>query len=246
MINSNTIQKLILFSLILVLCACSSNHNIKENGTSLFGGGFSDELILPGFYRMYALSNRGIIITPSAAEKTWRNRAEALCNGEGYKEFMIDSHISSQGKAPIYIHEVGMFFTDEYQGSKSGYIVCNNSKTTVEAAKAYLRNKKEENEKKLAEERKKYLASLEYKNCESEAILNTDASYYLIGKAIYKARKFNDAKLCFEKAISLSTIQAEIDDSYFHIGMMYELGQGLPTNLAKAKVYYDKADMLEN
>jgi len=243
MAYSKQLIQAVLIPCILIFCACSSNHNLKEDGTNLLGGGYSEEMILPGFYKMSALSNRGLIVTQSAAEKTWRKRAEALCNGNGYHEFKVDSRINSSEAMPIHLINVGSFYLNEHQASKTGYFVCINSNVTVSSAKDYLIKQQKEADEKIAQRKREFIASLKYTSCESILPSNSDASYFQIGKELYKARKFNEARICFHKASIASKSKTDRDESNFHLGMIYELGQGVPSDIDQAKIFYAKAGM---
>ena len=66
--------------------ACSSTHDLKRDGQNYFGGGgFIDDEMAPGVYRIKGFSNISPFATPDSAAKTFRLRAEQLC-ATGYEE----------------------------------------------------------------------------------------------------------------------------------------------------------------
>lgn len=73
--------------LVLLLgSACSSTHDLKRNGPNyLGGGGFIDDEMAPGVYRIKGFSNTSLFAAPDSAAKTFRLRAEQLCSA-GYEE----------------------------------------------------------------------------------------------------------------------------------------------------------------
>jgi len=89
------------------------------------------------------------------------------------------------------------------------------------------------------------VADTEIKDCEKVLPKNFNQTYFQIGKTLYETRAFAPAKLCFEKSVQLDEEMAVKHDAYFHLGMMYELGQGIEADNETAKQLYAKAGLLE-
>ncbi|MFC1601981.1 SEL1-like repeat protein [Pseudomonadota bacterium] len=89
------------------------------------------------------------------------------------------------------------------------------------------------------------IAATNLKDCEKALPENFNQTYFRVGKTLYDARAFTPAKLCFEKATTLDKDIAAQHDAYFHLGMMYELGQGIEADNETAKQLYAKAGLLE-
>ena len=116
---------IVLLSLYISGCS-TSYHNINEDGVSLLGGGFIDDKIADGVYRIVAKTNFAPWTNFSAANKTFDRRAKELCVGEFTKFLMVESeydHAPSMGEVGYVISQV------------TGYAHCENSTLTLEQAK---------------------------------------------------------------------------------------------------------------
>lgn len=114
--------------LILLLTACSSTHDLKRDGLSMFGGGFIDEQVGPGLYLVKAFSNISPIPMPDSAANTFRYRAEQLCP-VGYDEVrtLANAYRSSSGATPPPVVT-----------SKIGHIRCTDSPLSLHEARAFV------------------------------------------------------------------------------------------------------------
>lgn len=126
-------RRALLLLLPLLNCACSSTHDLKRDGPNYLGGGggFIDDEMAPGVYRIKGFSNLALFATPDSAAKTFRYRAEKLCPA-GYDEIRssLNSYRSSSGgvtivpdpKNPIPVELPPPVIT-----SKIGFVRCNDS-----------------------------------------------------------------------------------------------------------------------
>jgi len=89
------------------------------------------------------------------------------------------------------------------------------------------------------------MAAVDVKGCEKALPDDFNQTYFRVGKTLYDARAFAPAKLCFEKSTELDEDADDKHDAYFHLGMMYELGQGIDADDEAAKQLYAKAGLLE-
>lgn len=119
---------------LLLNCACSSTHDLKRDGPNyLGGGGFIDDEMAPGVYRIKGFSNTSPFATPDSAAKTFRLQAEQLCPA-GYDEVrsVANSYRSSSGGVtvapdPIKNPAVAVAVPPPVITSKIGFIRCNDS-----------------------------------------------------------------------------------------------------------------------
>lgn len=120
---------------LLLTSACSSTHDLKRDGPNYLGGGggFIDDEMAPGVYRIKGFSNTSPFSTPDSAAKTFRYRAEQLCPA-GYDEVrsVADSYRSLSGGVtvapdPINSPAVSIALPPPVITSKIGFIRCNDS-----------------------------------------------------------------------------------------------------------------------
>jgi hypothetical protein len=112
-----------------MLFGCASSHDYNKDGYSVFGGGFGDNQLLPGFYYIKARSNLAIVVSHDSAERTWRQRAEELCKPSGYIEIRIHQSVEDISEYSNTGHPLA---------ARSGYALCKNSPTSYEQAIASL------------------------------------------------------------------------------------------------------------
>lgn len=122
-----------LLLLLLLNCACSSTHDLKRDGPNYLGGGggFIDDEMARGVYRIKGFSNLALFATPDSAATTFRCRAEQFCPA-GYDEIRssLNSYRSSSSgvtivpdpKNPIPVELPPPVIT-----SKMGFVRCNDS-----------------------------------------------------------------------------------------------------------------------
>jgi hypothetical protein len=72
-----------------LLSSCAPMHDLKNEGASLFGGGFYDREIRPGIYWLSAKTNAAVFVNVSGARNTWVARADQLCGRGSYSEYQV-------------------------------------------------------------------------------------------------------------------------------------------------------------
>lgn len=121
------------------LGACVSTHDLKRDGANLFGGGFIDEELGPGFFILKGYSNLSPFSTPNSAAKTFHLRAEGLCPN-GYTEVAASTHAyQSSPSGEITIKKTTVHLPGNTVTSKSGYVLCSDSPISSKEAAAYVR-----------------------------------------------------------------------------------------------------------
>lgn len=136
-----------IFSLVglILLCSCSSTHDLKRDGINILGGGFLDDQVGDGFYLIKGFSNTALFATKDSAASTFEYRAKQLCP-EGYAEVRAVTNAykpaipsANPGPQPFAIFEAPRNVIT----SKIGYILCSNSPVTLEEAKAIVKSRTE-------------------------------------------------------------------------------------------------------
>ena len=97
-----------------ILSACSSYHNLKEDGNNALGGGFIEEKIDDGLYELTARSNFAPWAQFGSAEKTYNKRATELCS---------TNYINLESERSAF-DSTGM---NHIIAQIKGYILCENS-----------------------------------------------------------------------------------------------------------------------
>jgi hypothetical protein len=137
--------------LVLLLCgACSSTHDLKRDGPNyLGGGGFIDDEIAPGVYRIKGFSNTSPFATPDSAAKTFLLRAKQLCT-TGYEEVrsVADSYQSSLNGGLTVAPSpktlaVTLLLPPPVITSKIGFIRCDNSPLSLYEAQMLVAPERE-------------------------------------------------------------------------------------------------------
>lgn len=130
-----------IFSIVglILLCSCSSTHDLKRDGINIFGGGFLDDQIGDGFYLVKGFSNESMFVTKDSAANTFEYRAKQLCP-QGYEE--VRAHTNAYKSAiPSMDPTPGFPVIKAPRNvitSKIGYILCSNSPVSLEEAKAIV------------------------------------------------------------------------------------------------------------
>lgn len=122
--------------------SCASTHDLKRDGPNLFGGGFTDEQMGPGFFLIKAFSNTSPIPTPDSAARTFHYRATQLCPS-GYSEIRgVTGAYSSSTPGPTVVvpgkHGGPVDLPGHVITSRIGHVLCTDSPLSVDEALAYL------------------------------------------------------------------------------------------------------------
>jgi hypothetical protein len=231
----------------VLLAACASTHDLDKEGISVFGGGFSKEEIQPGFFKLYARSNSALFTTAGAARGTWDYVAAQLCGMNAYRELSVTENILRGPEYTFYLRGQGILAANQHNSTREGYLICNSSGLSDEQAKNILieKNRAESVETRRVAAR---LAHYNPEDCTNEAQQQKSADHYFeIGQEYWKATRYDVAMSCFLKAQSTAApFEHAYQEACFHIGMMYELGQGVERNPAVAEKWYRKSGHLKD
>ncbi|WP_150123916.1 hypothetical protein [Methyloversatilis sp. RAC08] len=112
---------------------------MKRDGPNYIGGGgFIDDEMAPGVYRIKGFSNLSLFATPDSAAETFRYRAEQLCPA-GYNEVRssLNAYRSSNGGVTIVPNPkipVPVELPPHVITSKVGFVRCNDSPVSLHEA----------------------------------------------------------------------------------------------------------------
>lgn len=246
MIRINCISFTLLIATALVLGGCSSTHNLKTDGNNLLGGGFYEEELRPGLFKLTARSNQSLWPNLKAARETWTLRAEQLCGKQAYESFDA-TFLEGQGSTvPVVIPGGGVIGAPNYNATISGYLVCTSSGLTIAGAKHFLRQQELDARRRIEKTHLQDLSELGGEDCFQAAPGISSEIYFRRAKALRALEQYPKAKACYFLAQ-----QIEKDTSSFYyresceaLGLMYELGYGVEKDLQAAREWYRKAGLL--
>jgi len=221
-----------------VQAGCTSTHNRKTDGFNPSGGGFYDQEILPGLYRMTASSNRSLWPTFGAAIETWRGRADQLCGSNQYQEIVASQDAGYQGTATAYVRSGIPLSAPLYNTTITGHILCNNSGMTRSQAIAYLDElaKRKAMDEKEAQARE--LNELGGRDCGTDDPLASPENLLHRGKILSSLNDYQSALTCFMRAQALEKGTSVYREACIAIGTMLELGWGIEKDMQKAMTWY--------
>lgn len=240
------IKFLLQFSSILcvaLISGCASTHNLRTDGLSAFGGGFYEEELAGGLYRIVAKSNMSVWPNFAAARSTWGIRADQLCGKDSYASFDVDV-IDGRARAfPLVVSPGVVIPAANYNATLSGYILCNSSSLTIQDARNFIREQPIRAKERATEVLLKDLDLLGGGNCaQGQSDLSVE-NYFHRGKVLYSLERYLEAKTCF-----LHAQERDVDSFYYKqacemLGLMYEVGMGVEKNLSTAHGWYRKAGL---
>lgn len=115
-------KKLSICFCILLISSCTSYRNANTDGYSVIRGGFTDQKISNGIYRIETRSGVSVFANEAGPINIWQRRAAALCPG-GYYVYDSSAGKSHEGEAfNVITHDE----LNTYAGFASGYAICNN------------------------------------------------------------------------------------------------------------------------
>ncbi|MFI4939631.1 MAG: hypothetical protein ACHP7O_04705 [Burkholderiales bacterium] len=231
---------------VAALAGCSSAHNLNTDGSNPWGGGFRDQEIKPGFYRLTATGNVTIWPSFGAAIGTWRGRADQLCGTNAYQEIVEGQSEGYRGNLQSYIYKYGTVDLPKYNTSIWGYILCNASGTTPEEAVNYLNEIEAANIQAQIARTKEELEELEKlggSGCNVSDASTTAENFLRRGKILSSIEDYQSAMKCFMQIQEMGKDTNIYRESCSAIGLMYELGQGVEKDLPEAKRWYKKAGL---
>ncbi len=232
--------------LAILMTGCASSHNLRTEGDNPWGGGFVDEEVLPGFHRLTAIGNATLWASPESARRTWRNRADQLCGKDAYQEIAVDSAEGKRDTTSVVVlskHYAPIFYAgvEKYNTSMHGYILCNSSELSIDAAIAYLHDTAETAAKALTLEHEKELAEMADIDCENSETAASAENYFRRGKKLMALNEYKAALNCFLRAQATEKDTSIYRQSCSAIGTLYELGWGVEKDMPTAQSWYRKA-----
>lgn len=228
---------------VAVQTGCASTHNRKTDGFNPSGGGFFDQEILPGFYRMTASSNRSLWPTFGAAIETWRARADQLCGSNQYQEIVASQDAGYQGTATVHVRSGLPLFAPHYNTTITGHILCNNSGMTRGQAIAYLDELAQRKAMDEKEAQARELGELGGRNCGTDERLPSPENLLRRGRILSSQSEYQAALACFMQAQALEEGTSVYREACIAIGTMLELGWGVEQDLQKAMTWYKKGGL---
>jgi hypothetical protein len=216
---------------------CSSTHDLKRDGFNGFGGGFSDEEIRPGLYKLVAIGNVAPWPSFSAAKGTWQGRADKLCGPGAYQEIVEDQQPGLRGYALTFVQPGVVLSLPRYNTSIRGYVLCNSSGMTREDAIQYLSGLE-------ATAYATELAELGGSNCSSADPQQPSAERLLRrGKLLMSKSEYGPAMQCLLAAQAVERDGEVHREACSSIALMYELGWGVEKDMQTAMSWYKKAGL---
>ena len=225
------------------LAACSSSHNFKTDGHSMFGGGFADEEIQPGLNEMTATGNFAPWPSFGAAAGTWKTRADQLCGKGAHLEIVMNRDAVYRAEVSTYTGLGKVISLPKFNATMSGYVLCNSSSMTRSDAIKYLEELPVIRAKEFALNQKVELDLLGGGNCASNNDDDSAETYYRRGKILMELNDYKSAMLCFLQSQERESNTNVYRESCSSIGMMYELGWGIDKDIPTAKAWYKKAGL---
>lgn len=227
---------------ITALAGCASTHNLKADGINILGGGFIEEELQPGFFRMSATSNTALWASTDGAAETWKKRADHLCGKDAYVN--IDTFNSQDSRlSPVSLRHGVVVWGSASNATISGYVLCNSSRMTVGDATDFLKNRQAVAERQVSESLKTELDELGGDNCAEAQPGVLPETYFRRGKKLLALQRYSDARSCFILTQELEKGTHFSKESCISLGFMYEIGLGVEKDIQKAQEWYRKAGL---
>lgn len=208
-----------------VLCGCASSHKFGD-GFNPGGGGYSTIEIADGVWFISVETNFAPVANHSTAHEMWATRAREGCHDSPYTEYQTDTYVREQ--LPAYSAPLKYLHT-----GKRGYAVCGSGEFSEQELAQRVGN----------QEKAAKAEALAQAKCEKTGDEALDASHlFAVGKYHYDARRFDKAKVCFELSADATPGHRE---SMKYLGLMYELGKGVPKSMETAKLWYQRAGLIQ-
>lgn len=245
---SRALWAIYLFLALIALSGCASTHNLKTDGMNPLGGGFVEDEVRPGFYRLTATANLAPWPSFEAARQTWRGRADQLCGENAYQEIGESQDAGYRGSTSAYVHPGLMVNAPSFNTSLSGYVLCNASGMTREMAIKYLDDQAvaqaaqaAARANQLMSDRRKEIEALGGSNCGNGDANASAESFFRRGKILLALYEYKAAMTCFMQAQDRGQGTTVYRDSCSSIGTMYELGWGVEKDMTQAMSWFRKA-----
>jgi tetratricopeptide (TPR) repeat protein len=198
-------------------------------------GGYTDNKIQDGIYRINAESGVSPIGQESSVTRVWNKRASELCQGE-YKQSDFKVNVIDQGFTYMNQGNIGYYVT-----RASGYAVCSNFNGTFSEALDQIKAPIQLLTKELKLKREQLLSKMEG-GCDAQKMdLQTLEN---IGNEFYKTKLYKEAMVCYLGVYEKDKNVLSKSEVYNRIGLIYELGLGVEENMEEAKRWYRLAGLI--
>jgi len=235
-------QFFLLFSITL-LAGCASNNNFRTGSNHLLGGGFLDQEIKPGLYKLSAKANESLWPSFEAARETWKRRADQLCGKDSYQEIITTQNEGLRRHDIVYEPTILNPVIPTFNTLISGYVLCSSSVMSRDDAIKFLEELPANEAKELSLRRKSELNDLGGSDCSEKEVGKSADIYFRRGKILMDQNEYKAAMSCFMIAQSMESDTSAYRDSCSEIGMMYELGWGVEKDIPVSKTWYKKAGL---
>lgn len=224
------------FSLVMVLAGCSSNHSAND---SVLGAGYYDKKLAPGIHLVTVTGRGDMFDSVQGLEKTWRGRANTLCNYKEYNILEYDLVLESNPYAPVSLTVEGVYFV--VGGNKipkmSGIIFCNDS------------GYKKDQAMKLVDDYFQYQKPDQDVNYPTDEC-SVQEKWLEAGREFLENGKCESALACFyqltENLNRSNTVVPKTElggEAQYYMGFMLENGFGIIRNIEAARRWYRKASL---
>jgi len=220
---------------IFVLSSCATYRNANEDGYSVVTGGYSDEKIEDGVFRISSESGVSPVEQKLGVTRVWKRRAKELCLDE-YKEIKFEVNIIDQGFNYMDLDIIGYYVT-----RASGYAICSSFNGTHDEALDVINAPMKLAEKQRQVQKEKLLSLMEA-GCDSTSMdLDTLEN---IGDGFFEHELYSEAMTCYLGVYEKDKSELTKVEVYYHIGLIYELGLGVQESMEKAMQWYKLAGLI--
>ena len=226
----------------LMLSACASTHNLRE-GPSLLGGGFIEEQLRPGLYRLRARSDGSMWPTFEAARSTWSQRADLLCGKDSYLSFDTDTNPGQRQPVPVFLPGQPVISVSTFNATITGYVLCASSTWSVDQARDFIRSEQARAERESTARVTEQLEVLGGPQCREQLPLASGENYYRRGRLLVSLQRHAEARACFIKVQEVEGDSSVRRQACEELGLMYEAGLGVEKDVEMARMWYRKAGL---
>lgn len=224
-----------LFLFLFLVSSCATYRNANEDGYSVLSGGYTDNEIQDGIFRINAESGVSPVGQESSVTKVWHRRAKDLCQG-GYKQSDLEVDVIDQGFTYMNQGLIGYYVT-----RASGYAVCSSFNGTFDDALDVIKAPKKALSQQLKIERELLLSEMEG-GCDVQNMSIDDLEN--MGNEFFKLNLYKEAITCYLGVYEKDkNILAKVE-IYNRLGLIYELGLGVQANMEKAKQWYSLSGLI--
>jgi hypothetical protein len=224
-----------LFVALVLVSSCATYRNANEAGFSVVSGGYTDDKIHDGIFRIAAESGVSPVGQESSVTKVWHRRANELCLGE-YKQSEFDVNVIDQGFTYMNQGVIGYYVT-----RASGYAICSSFNGTYEEALDVINAPMKLAAQQLQVKKEQLLKEMEG-GCDTKK-MDRD-TLEAVGDEFFKTKLYTEAMTCYLGVYEKDKNQHAKTEVYYRIGFMYELGLGVQESMEIAKKWYKLAGLI--